>query len=192
VNGDERVLSDWHLKRAAEVLRRDGIVAYPTEAVYGLGCKPLEREAVLRLLAIKHRPARKGLILIAADLRQLEPFLDAIDPGALRRIEATWPGPVTWLWPARAWVPTWLRGPHPSLAVRVTAHPIAAALCRRAGSALVSTSANRSGRPPARNALAVRRVFGDNVDYIMPEEVGGRERPTEIRDALTGRVVRAA
>lgn len=182
---------DWRLKQAARVLRRGGIVAYPTEAVYGLGCDPRDRDAVRRLLRLKGRRAGKGLILIAAEFAQVERFLVPVGPDIMQRVLATWPGPVTWLWPARPEIPHWLRGSHQSLAVRVTAHPLAVALCREAGMALVSTSANRSGRPPARTALTVRRSFGDALDFILPGPVGGLARPTEIRDALTGAVVRA-
>lgn len=184
------MINRLHLKRAAAIVRRGGVIAYPTEAVFGLGCDPGNETAVRRLLAIKQRPMTKGLILIAADLAQLEPFIEPLDIESLARVQATWPGPVTWLLPARSRVPVWLRGHHDTLAVRVTAHPLAAALCRIWGSPLVSTSANISGRPPARTALAVRRQLGRLVDYVVPGRVGGADRPTEIRDLRSGRVVR--
>ena len=178
------------LRRAARIVARGGVIAYPTEAVFGLGCDPGNETAVRRLLAIKQRPMVKGLILIAADLAQLEPFIKPLDIESLSRVQATWPGPVTWLLPARSRVPVCLRGHHDTLAVRVTAHPLAAALCRIWGGPLVSTSANISGRPPARTALAVRRQLGQVVDYVLPGRVGGADRPTEIRDLRSGRVVR--
>nr|MDQ2696242.1 Sua5/YciO/YrdC/YwlC family protein [Pseudomonadota bacterium] len=124
------------LRQAARILRQGGVIAYPTEAVYGLGCDPRNRRAVQRLLEIKRRPPAKGLILIAADLAQLEPFIDPLPPDRRRLLDAAWPGPVTWLVPARR-APVWLRGNHPTLAVRVTAHPLAAALCRAFGGAVV-------------------------------------------------------
>lgn len=184
-------LSDWKLRQAARAVRGGGLIAYPTEAVYGLGCDPLDREAVARLLAVKGRPVVKGLILIASDFVQLQPFLQPLDEQVVERVFSTWPGPVTWLWPVRPDCPRWLTGAHDTLAVRVTAHPLALALCREAGCALVSTSANRSQHPPARTALAVRRAFGDSLDYILPGPLGGLGKPTEIRDAMTGKVVRA-
>lgn len=177
--------------RAAYRVRQGGIIAYPTEAVFGLGCDPRNESAVRRLLAIKRRPATKGVILIAADLEQLKPFIDPLDPQSLARLQATWPGPVTWLVPARYKAPTWLRGGHPTLAVRVTAHPVASALCRACGTPLVSTSANLSGQPPARSAEQVRRQLGRLLDYIVPGETGGAARPTEIRDLKSKRVVRS-
>lgn len=171
------------------MVRHGGIIAYPTESVFGLGCDPLRLDTVVRLLQLKQRPAAKGLILIASDLEQLLPFLQPLDAACRERVLATWPGPVTWLLPARPETPTLLRGEHDTLAVRVTAHPLAAALCRACGTALVSTSANLGGRPPARSALAVRRTFGEAIDYVLPGEAGGAP-VTEIRDARSGAIVR--
>ena len=181
----------WHVFRAAEIIRGGGIVAYPTEAVFGLGCDPLNPEAVQRLLALKRRPASKGLILIAAEFAQLEPYLGELNDAMRRRIGKTWPGHVTWLLPAHLELPRWIRGAHPTVAVRVTAHPVAAALCRAAGSALISTSANVARRAPARTALEVRRQFRDTLDYIVPGVTGSSSAPSEIRDGATGRIIRA-
>lgn len=172
-------------------LRTGAVIAYPTEAVFGLGCDPYNEAAVRRLLKIKRRPPQKGLILIAAEFAQLVPFIEPLDTTIRARIDATWPGPVTWLLPARSCVPTCLRGAHATLAVRVTAHPVAARLCRAFGVPLVSTSANISGRPPARSALAVRGQLNGLVDCIVPGTIGGMSRPSEIRHAISGRVVRA-
>ena len=181
----------FQLKQAARMVNAGGVIAYPTEAVYGLGCHPLDADAVLRLLRLKQRPVDKGLILIAADLEQLLPYVQPLSPALHRRVAGTWPGPVTWLVPARPETPWWLRGAHDTIAVRVTAHPLAAALCRAAGTALVSTSANRAGQAPARTALRVQRVFGKGVDLIMHGALGGASKPSEIRDARTGKVLRA-
>lgn len=181
----------WRLRLAVRWLRAGGVIAYPTEAVYGLGCDPLDRRAVQRILDIKRRPLAAGLILIAADFFQVEDFLLPLPPALRRRVFATWPGPVTWLLPCRPEAPVWLRGRHDSLAVRVTAHPTAAALCTRFGGALVSTSANPRGRNPARTPLQVRRYFGGTVDHVLTAPLGGQARPSEIRDGRTLAVVRA-
>ena len=178
------------LRIAVRLIRAGGIVAYPTEAVYGLGCDPRNALAVRRLLAIKRRPPHKGLILIGADFAQLAPFLQTLSTADHARLAATWPGPYTWLIPARPDAPRWLRGRHATLAVRVTAHPLAAALCRACGHALVSTSANLSGRPPARTALAVRRQLGRRIDAVLAGPTGGAARPTAIRDLRSQRLVR--
>lgn len=183
--------SSFALQRAARVLRAGGVIAYPTEAVYGLGCDPLNQGAVEDLLAIKQRQVEKGLILIASRFEQLVPFLEAQPPEIQRQLDASWPGPVTWLVPADPSTPRWLRGRHASLAVRVTAHPLAAALCEAFGGAIVSTSANPAGRPPARSALQAR-IRCPGVDLIVSGATGRLARPTPIRDAVTGRVLRNA
>ena len=185
------MLHPFQLREVVRRLRTGAVIAYPTEAVFGLGCDPYNEAAVRRLLKIKRRPPQKGLILIAAEFAQFEPFVKPLDTTTRARIDATWPGPVSWLLPARDCVPTWLRGAHASLAVRVTDHPLAAQLCRAFDAPLVSTSANISGRPPARSALAVRGQLNGLVDCIVPGTIGGRSRPSEIRCAINGRIVRA-
>ncbi len=185
-------LRRWQLSRAARHVAAGGIIAYPTEAVYGLGCNPRDGAAVQRLLAIKRRPIGKGLILIAARVEDLQPYIIALPTKTRSKLRKSWPGPVTWLLPARPQVPDWLRGNHDTLAVRVTAHPLAAALCRACGGVLVSTSANINKRPPARSALSVRRRFGTTIDYVLNGSLGGLAKPTPIIDARSGRVLRAA
>jgi L-threonylcarbamoyladenylate synthase len=184
-------MSPFRLRIAARVLRTGGVVAYPTEGVFGLGCDPLDPDAVRRVLDLKGRSARKGLILIAADYAQVRPFV--LPPGKQlgRRLRADWPGPVTWVLPAAPGVPPWLTGGRDTLAARVTAHPLAAGLCRAFGRCLVSTSANRSGGRPARSALAVRCLFGDAVDLILSGPLGGLRGPTPIRDGTSGKVLRS-
>lgn len=174
------------LQRAARILKQGGIVAYATEYCFGLGCDPFNRNAVLRLLRLKRRPVTKGLIVLAADTGQLAPYAASISASEL----ATWPGPFTWLLPARRGVPAWITGRHDKVALRVTAHVQAAALCHAAGMAIVSTSANRAGELPARTAREVTRRFGKLVDYILPGTVGTATAPTPIRDALTGELLR--
>lgn len=178
------------MSEAANVLRRGGIVAYPTEAVFGLGCDPANESAVLRLLALKQRPVEKGLILIAASVEQLHPYIEMIDNQHWQNVLATWPGPVTWVFPAKHAVPRWLRGAHATIAVRVTAHPAARALCESFGGAIVSTSANISTQPPARNVDDIHAQFPAGIDYLLPGEVDLSARPSEIRDALSGAVLR--
>jgi L-threonylcarbamoyladenylate synthase len=181
---------DPALHHAAQTLRNGGIVAYPTEAVYGLGCDPNNDHAIQRLLALKQRDPGKGLILIAADYHQLETYLAELPAEVAQRVLPTWPGPVTWLLPPRAQISRLLLGAHATLAVRVTAHPLAADLCRAFGGAVVSTSANRSNQTPARDAATVRRMFGDGIDDVLDGAVGTLVNPTQIRDGATGEVVR--
>ena len=181
----------WSLRRAVRVLHAGGVVAYPTEAVYGLGCDPLNGDAVMRLLAVKGRAPDKGLIVIAAGVDQLSPLLLPQSDAIMAPVLETWPGPVTWLLPAATGTPAWLTGDSDCIAVRVTGHRLAADLCRAFGGALVSTSANRSGRRPARTALQARRMLrGTCVDYFVNGATGGAALPSEIRDARDGHVLR--
>lgn len=181
----------FRLERARRVVSSGGLIAYPTEAVYGLGCDPLNADAVSHLLALKRRPLEKGLIIIAADQAQLAPYIRPLDATVQARLDATWPGPVTWILPASDITPHWLTGNRPGLAVRVTAHPLASALCRLCGP-LVSTSANLSGGIPARTALQARLRLGRSVDLVVPGPVGRLRRPTEIRDGRTGEILRSS
>ncbi|CAN7772011.1 Sua5/YciO/YrdC/YwlC family protein [Variovorax sp. LjRoot290] len=181
------------LTQAASVLRGGGLVAYPTESVFGLGCDPHNEAAVARLVALKQRDAGQGLLLIGDAFERIAPYIDlARTPEPLlERIRAGWPGPQTWLLPASAACPAWIHGRHDTVGLRVTAVPCAAALCAAFGDALVSTSANPHGEPPARSAEGVRALFGDRVDLVLDGPTGDLAQPTPIRDALSGRTVRA-
>jgi L-threonylcarbamoyladenylate synthase len=177
-------------RAAARALRAGGVVAYPTEGVWGLGCDPMNPAAVMRLLALKRRDWRKGLILIGADFEQLRPFVELPSKTAQKRAFATWPGATTWVFPASDAASMLLSGERDTLAIRVTAHPVARALCESFGGALVSTSANREGRPPARSATEVRRIFRDGIDALVPGALGGLPGPTVIRDVISGLILR--
>lgn len=179
------------LQQAVEVLRGGGVVAYPTEGCYGLGCDPRNTRALQEVLRLKQRHWRQGLILIGAHWSHVGRWVDSGDQAAITRARETWPGPHTWLLPARSGVSRWVRGEHDTIAVRITAHPLAAALCRRFNSAIVSTSANRHGRRPAVNAVQARALFDERVDLVLQGRLGGLEGPTAIRDARTGETVRA-
>jgi L-threonylcarbamoyladenylate synthase len=170
-------------------LKHGGLIAYPTESCFGLGCDPRNRAAVKRLLRLKRRPQAKGLILIASDLRQLKPYIAPLTPAQRQQVEATWPGPHTWLVPVTPRCPVWLTGRHRSIAVRVTAHPPAARLCHEINMALVSTSANRSGSKPAKTWRECRRLFGAQV-RVLPGRIGKRRKPSTIQDLASGRIIR--
>ena len=176
---------------AVAVLKNKNVIAYPTEAVFGVGCDPDSESAVNRLLELKQRPVEKGLILIAANFGQLKPYIDdsMLTEAQRQAIFACWPGPVTFVFPAKATTPRWLTGCFDSLAVRVTNHPQVIALCEAFGKPLVSTSANLTGLPPCRTDDEVRHQFG--ADFPVVEgQTGGRLNPSEIRDALTGKLFR--
>ena len=183
------MLTAARLRELRSHLHGGGVIAYPTESCYGLGCDPRNRKAVQRLLRIKGRPQTKGLILIGATFNQLHPYVLPLGTEQWSRVAPTWPGPVTWLLPARERTPRWLRGAHSTLAVRVTAHPLARRLCCALGMALVSTSANRAGLKPMRSYRACRRAFSDGV-LVVPGRIGARKRPSTIRDLISGQTIR--
>ncbi len=183
-------MCSWKLKQSVRHLAQGKVIAHPTEAVYGLACDPFNEAAVTRILRLKQRPAEKGFILIAANFEQLEPLLELPDPKTLTPILNSWPGPVTWIFPTRPSAPTWLSGKHPSLAVRVTSHPLSAALSLAFGQPLVSTSANPSHRPPAKTAIQVRHYFPDDALLILPGNTSGLKTITPIYDAMTQRRLR--
>lgn len=179
----------FFLKRAANVLLNGGVITYPTEGVYGLGCMPDEIAALARVLLLKQRDTRKGVILIAAAADQLEGW---IDDSALRSLPNPDPSqPITWVAPPGPLATPIFRGANAGMAVRLTTHPIAHSLCDAVESPLVSTSANLSGQPTARNRFVLRRQFMRRVDYIVPGDCGPAAGPSEIRDLLTGKVLRA-
>ncbi len=176
------------IRHTARILHSGGIVAYPTEGVFGLGCLPGDFEAVSEILAIKGRDQSKGVILIFSDLEQIEAWIDL--PTTSLDLKSPGNNPVTWIVPASDDVPVWICGDHDSIAVRLTKHSVAKALCDETDSPLVSTSANITGHAPARNSFVLRRQFGTLVDYIVPGECGPASGPSEIRDYLTGEILR--
>ncbi len=175
------------IAHAVDVLNKEEVIAYPTEAVFGVGCDPDSKIAVTRLLELKQRPVEKGLILIAASYEQLKPYIDDTGLTQAQRdtVFAAWPGPVTFVFPAKPSTPRWLTGRFDSLAVRVTNHPLVVELCEAFGKPLVSTSANLTGLPPCRTSQEVLAQFGDDFPVLIGD-TGGRTNPSEIRDALTG------
>lgn len=176
------------IRHAVSVYRQGGILAYPTEAVFGLGCDPLDAQAVARLLEIKQRPVHKGLILLASDLRQLLPFVRINDEQREKILQPD--VPTTWLVKKSAQTPPWISGAHEKLAVRITLHPPAQQLCAALGSPIVSTSANPGGHPPARSRMLLHRYFAGRIDFELPGDVGSLHNPTRIIDIDSGQIIR--
>lgn len=175
---------------AVATLKQGKIIAYPTEAVFGLGCDPFNHSAVEKLLALKHRSVSKGLILIARDWLQVAHLVKPIDETAMQRAQNSWPGPFTWVFPASDSAPAWISGDHPSIALRITKHPIASAVCKAFGGPIVSTSANIEGSSPAKSAMEVEQVFQTGIAIILDGPLGESENPTSIKNVLTGEVLR--
>ena len=179
------------VEEAAQRMREGGVVAYPTEAVFGLGCDPRNETAVRKILSLKHRAESMGLILIGSAFSQFADWVGDVPEERLQAAADTWPGPVTWLFPRAESVPDVIAGQHATLAIRVTAHETSAALCDAFGGPIVSTSANPHSAPPARAAGTVEDYFGSYIDGIVAGPLGGREACSEIRNVMTGEVLRA-
>lgn len=177
------------VETAARIILSGGVIAYPTEGVYGLGCLPDNAAAVERIIAIKQRRSDAGLILIAGNLAQLEPWI-APTAAEQERLSQHFDWPVTWVVTADPHTPGWLTGGRGTIAVRISNHPLVRQLCAATGSALVSTSANRSGRPAARSALQARRYLGAQLDRVLVGPLGTAVGPSEIRVALSDQVLR--
>jgi L-threonylcarbamoyladenylate synthase len=170
-------------------LLRGGLIAYPTESCFGLGCDPHNPHALKRLIRLKGRSAAKGLLLIAHNFKQFTPYIRPLSAADQMKIQRSWPGPVTWVVPASPACSPLLTGGRTTIALRVTAHPLAARLCRELGMALVSTSANKSGKKPAQTAAQCRRIFGTQV-RVIDGRIGQRRRPSTLIDLATGTTLR--
>jgi L-threonylcarbamoyladenylate synthase len=180
----------FRIRHATHVIARGGVVAYPTEAVWGLGCDPDNPHAVSKVLSLKSREVGKGLILIAANIDMLEPYLTGTTSEQRQLMASTWPGPVTWLVPDNGVAPPWITGGQSSVAIRVTAHPVAAALSHLFGGPIVSTSANPQSLPAAISLTKIKAYFGNNIDAFTSGCIGQASKPSEIRDLVSGRVIR--
>lgn len=173
---------------ANQYIAQGQVIAYPTEAVYGLGCDPFNQQAVERILALKRRPMSNGFILLIADWSQLFPLIRPISDESLKRVEASWPGPVTWIFPKSERVPAWISGQHEGVAIRMSAHPLVKRLCAHAP--LVSTSANIRGQMPARDLAELELQFPEGLDSVLQGSLGSESTPSKIYDVLTGNCLR--
>lgn len=174
-----------------DILNDGGVIAYPTEAVWGLGCDPFNETAVRKILALKSRPEHKGLILIAGHPDELTPWLNTLDKDACKRLMQINATPVSWVVPDIKIIPSWVRGEHQSVAIRLTQHRPIQALCKAFNGVIVSTSANPSGLEPALNIEEVKTYFSGKVDAIYEAPIGSATQPSQVRDLLTDKLFRA-
>lgn len=172
----------------AQCVKQGGVIAYPSESVYALGCDPMNEKAVKRLLAFKNRAIDKGLIIAINDFSQVSDWLHPVRPDIMKRVSDSWPGPVTWVFSCRDTVPIFLRGQHKSLAIRLSAHPVMQALCQACGP-IISTSANVTGQDALKNWQAVERTF-PGIDALWKGGLGGLSQPSTLIDVETGRILR--
>ncbi|MFK7854549.1 MAG: L-threonylcarbamoyladenylate synthase [Granulosicoccus sp.] len=174
------------MQKAIDAVRTGGIIAYPTEGVYGLGCDPHNQVALQRIIDLKGRDSHKGFIIVASSQGQLAGFMAPVQDDWQTQFDQAWPGPVTFIVPAIEGISGLLSGYRDSMAVRVSNHPIVCGLCRLYGGALVSTSANRSGREALKSAEDVQIEFGGGIDVVVDGPLGGLTTSTTIIDVKTG------
>ena len=178
------------VKTAAFELQQGGVIAYPTEYCFGLGCDPKNHDAVIRLLKIKQRKPDQGLILVASSIQQIELYVDLYSSPLIDDIKKSWPGHVTWLLASRAKTPNLISGKHSSIAIRQTEHTVVKQLCDSFGGAIVSTSANRHAQAELMTTEQVIQEFGSDVDYVLDGLVGKEVKPSNIRDGISGATIR--
>ena len=178
------------IQESVTLLKNGGLIAYPTEAVFGLGCLPDKTDTINRLLKLKQRSKEKGLILLASDLSQLELYLCPVEQSIIDKIQSSWPGPNTWILPTPSQTSTLIKGNFETIAVRISAHPVVQALCRQCQSPIISTSANITGESMSYTASDVQKHFDNKLDYILDAPLGDSKKPTVIRDALTDQIIR--
>lgn len=184
------MVSEKQLNQAVGVINSGGVIVYPTESVYGLGCNPFNKIAVHKLLEIKQRNVNKGLLLIASHIRQILPLIKPIDANDLARALKTWPGHHTWIFPKSVLVPEWISGQYNSIAIRVSKHPVVIQLCQKSNSPLVSTSANVTNQNQLNSIKDIKSLFGDKIGYYLNASTGKEANPSTIHDAHTNTIVR--
>ena len=182
-------MGPWALNRFSNAVTQGAVFGYPTDTIWGFGCHPLIASSVSRILQIKNRRADKGLILLSSQLEYCEPYID-VATAQLQTISSPVSNPTTWLVNASAACPVWLRGQHPTIAIRITNHPFVRSLCDRLGSPIVSTSANRAGKSTVRNLIQLRKQFSAELDFIIAGYDSGSGRQSEIKFLASGKTLR--
>ncbi|MDH5433106.1 MAG: L-threonylcarbamoyladenylate synthase [Gammaproteobacteria bacterium] len=183
------MIEQSQIEKAILTLAQGGVIAYPTESVYGLGCDPANQQALSKILQIKNRQPDKGLIILVSDILQAENYIQPLSDSQLEKITQTFERATTWLLPAKLGISEILTGGSDRIAVRITQHPVARSLCELSQSALVSTSCNLSGEKELINANQVRNSMGDVLDMIVDADVGGQP-PSRIIDLQSGKILR--
>lgn len=188
VHPDETIL-----QAAADIIRDGGLVAFPTETVYGIGADGTNPAAIRRIYEAKGRPESKPILVLVSDRRDLDRLVRCI-PGRVQALmDACWPGPLTLVFPALESVPRELLGQGTTIGVRHSGAAIAGALCRAVGGPVTAPSANRSGEPEPLTAEDVAAQLGDGVDLILDGGRSPSDRPSTVVDVSTGtpRLIRA-
>lgn len=185
-------MSPWAIERLGKAIQQGAVIAYPTDTIWGLGCHPQLAHSVGRVLNIKQRAVAKGLILLCSNLDYFDSYIgDQLSTEQTRRLTQRTSHPVTWLVPASAHCPVWIRGHSSRVAIRVTTHPFVREICEQIRSPIVSTSANRAGRATVRYAWQARRQFIEQVDFIVSGYDSGTKHASEIKSLESGHTIRA-
>lgn len=184
-----KMISHWQINYIANIVLNSGVIAYPTEGVWGLGCDPFDKQATQEILRLKKRPIEKGLILIASSIEQFDFLLHDLPCSLFEQLQQSWPGPFTWLVPHHNRVPYWITGSYQTVALRVTNHPLVKALCDLTGP-IVSTSANPAGLPSARSRLMVEKYFHKQNISVLNGQLGEAKTASRICDLVSGKVYR--
>jgi len=184
-------MTKLNIQLACQNLKQGNIIAYPTEAVWGLGCDPNNEDAVNKILSLKDRPVHKGLILIGGCIDQFEPILRQLSTEQRDTLSSSWPGHITWLVPdPDRLIPRWIKGSHQSVAIRVSGHSVVQELCAAFAGPIVSTSANETGEEEIRSRLILEGKFVDKIACIVDGELGQAAKPSQMRDLISGKLIR--
>ena len=182
--------SELQIQKTVNAIRKGGVIAYATEAVYGLGCDPDNAQAIQKIVDLKARDAKQGFILIASQVSQLEKYLGELSSQERELLEKNWPEPTTLIVTANESVSELITGGRNTVAVRITTHPDTKKLCEALKHPLISTSANRSGQPAITHAWQIQEQFSDSINYLYPSTIGDASKPSTIIDASTGKILR--
>ena len=189
VDTSECSLRENELVEAISCLQEGGIVAHACEGVWGLACDPYDKTAVQRVLDIKNRDVSKGLLVIGGTAAVFEEELSRLQTRQRQVVEMSWPGPSSWVVFTDRY-PSWVTGDKGNIGIRVPGHRQARALAAGFGGAIVSTSANRSGKPSLTEYSSVIGEFGGRVDFVLSGKIAGKTGPSTIRIAETGELLR--
>ena len=180
--------SDFLIRHAAHVIRYGGIIAYPTDTIYGLGCDPYNADAVASINDIKQRPRNKQFILLAGHTDQVAPLVE-LDKDQQHKITRA-SEPTSWVIEARPSAPGWLISEQGTITIRISQQHDVQRLCQALGQAIISTSANPSGKPPARNSLELHKYFHHSVDVILASHKMLAASPSKVVRLCDNHVIR--
>lgn len=177
------------LNKVKAHIKAGGLIAYPTESCFGIGCNPFNRKAINRIIKIKKRDKNKGMIVVAGKIGHLDRLIKPLSNNDFEYLNCFWPGHYSFILPTKRNVPVNLTGKHNKIAVRVSSHKLIQQLCSYLAIPLVSTSANKSGFRSIKNNKECLKQFGKSI-LILPGNIGFAKNPSTIIDLVTKQVIR--